>query len=212
MMSDTIVSTSDNGPCFFTSKVHWLPHLDGLICGTGSLDFILAWIDRVQHGMLALDLWHLDEYATDSLLDLADVMFPVFANGTTTTIYHLGYDMAARKFGGFAYRSTNNFKSEILLAGTRTKPGVDIFPEGEMIWPSYFIEIAKLQKADDDALPLAERVGIGGHLVSHSLTVDRTDERDHVCCNVTKVHEFDDYQSMYDACVIQLPGSLSASD
>lgn len=208
MMSDTIVSTSDNGPCFFTSKVHWLPHLDGLICGTGSLNFILAWIDRVQSGMLARDLWHLNDYVTEALLDLADLMPPIFVNETTTTIYHLGYDKAGRKFGGFAYRSTDNFISEILSAGTRTKPGITIFPEGETLWPDYFIEIAKLQKADDDALPLAERVGIGGHLVSHTLTVDRTNESDSVCCNITKVHEFDDYQSMYENCVTNLPESL----
>ena len=131
-------------------------------------------------------------------------MLPIISTGTTT-IYHLGYDMAERKFGGFAYRSTDNFRSEILLAGTRTKPGLENFPEGERIWPNYFIEIAKLQKAADDALPVSERVGIGGHLVSHSLTVDRTDERDHIWCNVTKVHVFDDYESMYDACVDQLP-------
>lgn len=204
VMSDTVVSTQEKGPSFFTSKVHWLPHLNGLVCGTGSLDFILAWINHVQSCMLARDIYHLDEYATESLLDLADIMVDQFLTGGTTTIYHFGYDTLARKFGGFAYRSKEGFRSEPIISGIGTKPGIELRDDDEKTWPDYFIEIAKLQKAADDALPLNDRVGIGGHLVSYILAVDRAATSDSIFCNTSRVHEFADFESIYDACSNQL--------
>ncbi|MEE9985194.1 hypothetical protein [Agrobacterium pusense] len=69
--------------------------------------------------------------------------------------------------GGFAYRSTNGFRSEELGLGSALKPGYDFGNYEIRVFPDDFIDVIERQKALDEALPLSHRVGVGGHVIAY---------------------------------------------
>src|SRR5262245_24084629 len=86
---DTLGLEVDGQPAIYTSKIFPLPHLRGVLCGTGSIQLIWDWYKQILMGMLALDLTHVDRYATPSLQSLAKLSE---ASQAPTTMYHFGYD------------------------------------------------------------------------------------------------------------------------
>lgn len=207
VVADTLVTNDRFEPSFFTSKVHVVPHLSALICGTGNLGFILDWSRQLLGGMLAVDVTHLDEFAQDSLRRLHADRPAAERNALTSTIYHLGFDEQADRFVGFAYRSTADFVSERLDYGVRTKPGYS----GELPmerFPDDFVEVCRAQRAEQDRLPPDERVFIGGHVVAYTMQVDRTEGRSpSVVTTVARAFEFEDIDRAYYECT----GSLAAN-
>jgi hypothetical protein len=201
VVADTLATTDRYEPGFFTSKVHPVPHLNGLICGTGSLGFILDWSRHVLGGMLALDIGHLDEFTPNSLRDLHAARPEAERLAMTSTIYHLGFDDSEDRFVGYAYRSTDNFDSERLEYGTRLKPGYS----GQRhltAFPDDFVEACREQRLEQDALPLQDRVFIGGHIVAYMLQVQRIEGRPpSVTTSITRPFEFEDFEAAYMSCV-----------
>jgi hypothetical protein len=88
--TDTLRSSGEGEPHGFVSKILPLPHLHGVVCGTGSLDLLVDWYAFVQRRVGALDMRDLDDLAARQLPALA-VKYP------RATIYHFGLDAMARR-------------------------------------------------------------------------------------------------------------------
>jgi hypothetical protein len=204
VVADTLVTNDRFEPGFFTSKVHPAPHLNGLICGTGSLGLILDWSRIVLGGMLAMDMAHLDEFTPDSLRSLHAARPEGGREASTSTIYHLGFDHREGRFVGYAYRSASNFKSERLEYGTRTKPGY-VGPLPLTGFPDDFVKVCRAQRVEQDALPPEERVFIGGHVIAYMLQVYRAEGSPAaVTTTITRPFEFEDFENTYFACTLGL--------
>ena len=204
VVADTLVTTEAFQPGFFTSKVHPVPHLNGLICGTGSLGFILDWTRDVLGGMLAIDIAHLDEFAPASLRAIQAARPEEERKALTSTIYHLGFDEREDRFVGFAYRSIANFESERLEYGTRIKPGYE--PRRELqIFPDDFVEMCRDQRSLQDQIPPQDRVFIGGHITAYMLQIQRIEGcSPSIVTTVTRPFEFEDFERAYVACLDNL--------
>ncbi|NML13255.1 hypothetical protein HHL08_24585 [Sphingobium sp. AR-3-1] len=200
VLADTLVTTDQFEPGFFTSKVHPVPHLNGLICGTGNLAFILDWSRHVLGRMLAVDMGHLNDFASDSLRTLYAARPAAERKAMTSTIYHLGFDDQENQFVGFAYRSTADFESERLEPGIRTKPPyIGALPLTG--FPNDFVEVCRAQRVEQDAIIPAERVFIGGHLTAYMMQVDRMENGAvAVVTTITRPFEFEDFETMYLVC------------
>jgi hypothetical protein len=206
-VADTLVTSDRFAPAFFTSKILPVPHLNGLICGTGSLEFILEWWRQVLGGMLATDLSHLDEFAPDSLRTIwADPAVPKLT--ATSTIYHLGFDDREDRFVGYAYRSTDDFRSEPLEYGTRMKPAFE--GAGQIAtFPDDFVEVCRQQRAYQDGIPPEDRVFVGGHVVAYMQQVQRREGvPPSVITTITRPFEFEDFGSAYLECTDGLAANM----
>ena len=190
-MDTMMLNAETRTPLKYVSKIFMLPHLNGVICGTGFVNFIFNWYLFVQSSIIAEDIEHLDLYASEALNRLAQD----FSFDFSVTIYHFGWSAEKKKFIGLAYRSKNNFVSEALQYGLGIKPKVSFDSFNEL--PRDFIEIIKNQKKQDEALPSEERIGIGGDI--HFLVM--TEEG----YTFSKCHRFDDYFESYNQMLNNLP-------
>jgi hypothetical protein len=189
---DTLAMTADTRqPYFYMSKAFPLPHLEMLMCGTGVGDLSKDWYFRLQK-FLAYDIVCLDQFVQSSLLELAS-KYNLNAD-LTATIYHFGYSLTERCYVGYAYRSTNQFRSERLPYGLATKPPIQDPKLGQ--FPDDFIELVKRQRFEDEQLPEAERIFIGGEIQTYILQ-NRS-------INIQTVYRFDDYQDTYQAMLSNL--------
>ena len=197
VITDTLVTNDRFEASFFTSKVHVVPHLNGLVCGTGNLGLILDWSRFLLGEMLAVDVTHLDEFAPDALRSIHTGRPTAERDTITSTIYHLGFDERADQFVGFAYRSTADFASEPLDYGVRTKPGyTGNLPMTQ--FPDDFVEVCRAQRVEQDLLAEEERVFIGGHLVAYMMQRESAVGRPPiVTTTVTRPFEFEDFNEAY---------------
>ncbi len=189
---DTLRSDPGRAIHGFSSKVFPLPHLHGVLCGTGSLDLVLEWFRFIQTRASATDMRDLDDVAPEQLALLA-------ANkaysGIESTLYHFGLDRIAGQLRGWAYRSTNSFQSESLVeSGLGLKPAPPAVESLQRLWfeiamegdaAHAFVEVMKLQKEYDRKRAPGERVGIGGEIHLLALTAESQ--------TLWTCHEFDDY-------------------
>jgi hypothetical protein len=183
---DTLVARGGR-PWRFTSKILIVPHLSGAVCGTGSLRFLLDWFVQLQVEVLAPDLVALDRHVPAALRRLGRDHH--LDDRNSTTIYQFGLDPQLGQFRGFAYRSRHGFRSEELPRGRLLKPPVDGPADGPL--PGAFIEVMERQKAEDRALPPAERAGVGGDVHFLIMTPGRYD--------LHRCHRFPDYPEDYAA-------------
>ncbi len=200
LVADTLVSSADSArePLFYTSKVFPVPHLDGVVCGTGLYGLILDWFLTVNTGIVARSMSRLDEQVPDLLRTLwkrqiGSPLWRMNQSAITATVYHFGYDDKEKRFRGWAYRSTNRFTSEELAYGCGIKPATQYqFPE-DFALPNEFITLTEQQRQEDLARPAAERVGIGGDLHFHYL---RCAEDGPVLYECRRCHRFPDYEEL----------------
>lgn len=200
VVMDTLV-TSDGKPAFFTSKATPVPHLNGLICGTGYQNFFHRWSLRVLGGIVAFDIPHLDLFATENLREVWAELSEEERQAGTSTIYHFGYDRGDDEFVGYAYRSTNDFEGEQLLQGIATKPPY----RGElpmMGFPDDFVEVCRAQRIEQDKTPLEERVYIGGQITAYTMQRNQQEGREgEIWFGIETAFEFDDFDAMYVDCL-----------
>lgn len=150
LLTDTILSDPDDlSPIAFSTKVHALPHLQAVICGTGHAQLIAEWVALVNLLLPVRDVVHLDQFAPARLRGLFARHASEDADGReiTTTLYHFGFDERASRFVGFAYLSADGFCSEPLPQGFGFKPAPEWEFDGRKITrlPEHFIGIAKKQ-------------------------------------------------------------------
>lgn len=203
LLTDTVLSDPDDlSPLTFTTKVHALPHLQAVICGTGHAQLIAEWVALVNLSLPARDVVHLDRFAPTKLRGL----FARHANEEaalreiTTTLYHFGFDERASLFVGFAYRSADDFRSEVLPQGFGFKPAPDWDFDSRKITslPEHFIAIARKQKAQDEATDPAKRVVVGGQLIFCAMQrIPGTRQSPAVQTSLAICHSFPDFEQKY---------------
>lgn len=184
---DTLMVLQDTKqPLNYTSKIYLLPHLDGVMCGTGLGPFVINWYLYIQSSIIAKDIVHLDTYASEALRKLADHF--ELTDECTATIYHFGWSEQHKRYVGFVYRSVRNFESETLPYGVGTKPPTEIDTFDKL--PEDFVKIIEKQKIADEAEPINKKIGIGGDV--HFLVMTPGN------FNLSKCHRFNDHEECYN--------------
>ncbi len=192
---DTLASSEQKEPLSYFTKIFQVPHLKGVICGTGCSQIILDWYNFIQTQVIAKDIFLLNNFATEKLLEIS-AKYPQMS----ATIYHFGYNEKEECFYGFAFRSTKKYEIEKLVYGIGIKPPdeLDLKYCQELIiekrLPQVFIEYITMQKAIDQNKPKDERLGIGGEVIYLVMN-----------CNVqylTVCYRFDDYNDLFQQMLI----------
>ncbi|PSJ36226.1 hypothetical protein [Allosphingosinicella deserti] len=205
VVADTLVGVSGNRPGFFTSKIHVMPHLNALVCGSGSLDLTLDWCRDLLGSLHAPHIGMLDEFVPPRLRYLYDHRPEDGRQAHASTIYHLGFDDAEDRFVGFAYRSRNRFVSERLQYGTLTQPG---YGGGHRlsVFPDDFVEVSRKQRIIQDEQSCDPRVFIGGHIIACRMQREHKDgEPPAITTTLTRAFQFEDYEQTFLDCA----GSLA---
>jgi|GEM_PF-941135 len=170
VMMDTLCTCGDSKKPFnYASKIYLLPHLKTIMCGTGQVDIIRYWYNFIQNNIMAKNFNYLIKKAPSVLLDI----WKNYKNkeDLSVTIYHFGYDKSNKKFVGYAFRSTNDFKAQKIENGFGFKPelpkkeelsDIDIGEQTNYI--DVLKEIFKRMKERDDKKEISEKVGIGGEI------------------------------------------------
>lgn len=203
LLTDTVLSDpEDLSPITFSTKVHALPHLQAVICGTGHAQLIAEWVALVNLSLPARDILDLDRFAPAKLgaLSARHGSEDADARQFTTTLYHFGFDERTSRFAGFAYRSADGFRSEPLPQGFGFKPAPAWDFDSRKITklPEHFIAITKKQKAQDEATEPDKRVGVGGQLVfCHMQRIPGTRNAPTVQTSFAICHSFPDFKQMY---------------
>lgn len=200
---DTLVVRPDNKrPIKFVTKIYPIPHLTSVMCGTGVMQFALHWSNTIQTKVVGTDITSLD--------DLAPAVLPQMAahygisKDQTSTIYHFGFAKNQGRFVGFAYRSTNGFKSEVLQDGIGFKPHSEELKQlATTVLDSNkitdMIALMTGQKAMDDGQSVTRRLGIGGEIQLLLL--------DEAAVTVRVIHRFPDYDTVL-AEILSTPQNL----
>jgi len=165
-MDTLAVSDQDGTPLLFTTKFYPIPHLCGVICGTGLGQFVIDWFVEVNTRMVVDDIPHLDYHAPGRLRELWLTRYKELSPISTVTVYHFGFDGNDTPCA-FAYRSEKDFNSEqLLIGGIATKPPTAVPCDFKL--PEDFKKMMLSQQAEESAKPRGDRVYIGGDvLVCH---------------------------------------------
>ena len=165
---DTLATNGLDGlPSHYASKLLPLPHLLGVICGTGSMQLALQWYLDVQSNVVARDFDFVNEIAPERLRSIAESLGD---QKTTSTIYHFGFSRSAGVFAGTVFRSTAAYMAEPLQYGAGLKPPYeDVINVAndrldELGLDHGLVDLLTRIKIVDDSLPTNERVGIGGEV------------------------------------------------
>ena len=173
----------------YCTKVFPLPHLNSVVCGTGNIELILAWLVTIETTMIAQDIGTLVRVAAEQLPKLA-----VNHKGETT-IYHFGFGPDGTLYA-FAHRSTDNFRPERLPKGFGIKPPSDelcaAFPNmvAESGLAAAFVELTHRQRELDRTGDPEKRVGVGGEV--HLFTMAKNNQSLWTC------HRFEDFDTEYE--------------
>ena len=156
---------------------------------TGNITAIIKWVLFVREKAYANGIYHLDLIAQQSLQQV--MAGQIITKDISVTIYQFGLSKINNYFHGYAYRSSNEFRSENIAYGLGIKPS-DAFDDDEkkhMVFSSFdnsspeametsFVNLMCTQKEYDDNLPIRERLGIGGKiqllLMTHEITLSKT--------------------------------------
>jgi len=185
--TDTLAVRPDGSPFMFCSKATYVPHLRTIVAGTGAGGFAGDWAMQVNNRMVVNGIEHLNFHTPQALaVRWGDYRKTHNApDDFTTTVYHFGFSEDDGKIAVFAYRSTNNFTSERLpTGGFGVKPPSEV-PEGGAL-TDVFEKIIRAQREEQDALPAAERIYIGGEVQFAHLTA-----QEH---KVWTLFNFDDFE------------------
>ncbi|HMG87052.1 MAG TPA: hypothetical protein VK574_15070 [Terracidiphilus sp.] len=189
--TDTLATSHEGKPVYFTSKVLILPHLNMLLAGTGRAGFLDRWIVAIN-GSPMRDVDAVDREATNYLAaawSLYQQQITEPSNLSTVTIYHFGFSETAGVIHAYAYRSENGFQSERLEYRTGVKPKCTV-PENYR-FPDDIKGMMEEQRTIQALLPKNEQVFIGGEIQIHHLNQHGF--------NVYKLAEFDDYKEQKQA-------------
>jgi hypothetical protein len=184
--TDTLAVHPNGEPMMFVSKATHIPHLNLIIAGTGQGGFANEFAFIVNSRMMLSGIENLDFHATKGLQKLWAEYKSKYdlTDYSTTTVYAFGFSEEDNQVVSYAYRSTNNFKSEKIPYGTATKPGCSI-PDGEFNLDEIVPKLMHLQRDNQLTLSPDERVYIGGEI--NCLYLNRNN------CTTYKLYTFPDY-------------------
>jgi len=171
--TDTLAVSTDGKPVRFTTKAFIVPHLRLLMAGLGLAGFLGRWFVQMNDFMLVKGIEHLDDHTPAILAanwERVKQEFPAADAGRTTTVYHFGFSESTGKIRSFAYRSTNNFRSEEIRYALGCKPECTVLDNED--YPRAFRRMMDEQRAIQASRPKEERLYIGGEIIVHHLTKD----------------------------------------
>lgn len=162
--TDTLAVDGEGNPVLLSNKATYLPTIKTVICGTGTGGFHSRWAEFVNSRMILLDVDNLDYHAPSLLRSMWQEYKVEYSagDGHTVTIYHVGLSQASGGIKRFAYRSTNDFKSEEIQHGWFYKPECNL-PEGSDVL-DIIKEMMFEQRVIQDKKAKEERVYIGGQI------------------------------------------------
>lgn len=193
--TDTLAVNNNGQPIAFVSKSGYIPHLKTIVTGTGAGGFANKWLLEASTRMVVRGIQNLNYHTPKALNRLWLEYKKEFSppDEFTTTVYQFGICEETGKVVSYAYRSTNNFKSESLVYGTAVKPDCTIL-EGNLI--EIIPVMMNEQRHLESQKPDHERIQIGGEIILYHLTNNG--------CNCFKIGEFDDYRSQQDYLLLNL--------
>jgi hypothetical protein len=184
----------------FSAKALSVPHLQGIICATGSANFFHQWATIVIGDMIVNDIFSLDSFAAEFLPKVWEDASDDERDCETSSIYHFGYDRRGDRFGGFAYHSWNGFKSEPIRHGVKLIPPISA--ELPMIdLPDDLAEACLIQRAEEDAVRYAKCATIGGQVIAYTMQRDARQPTS-AYTTVRVAHEFDDRDDMFSEAML----------
>lgn len=168
--TDTLATTFNGEPLLFTTKAFVLPHLSMVICGTGIGGFLGRWFNMINDGMVIKGIDDLNHHTPQILKTLWGNFnnYEISSLEFTTTVYHFGISENDEVMHAYAYRSANDFTSEIIGCGIGVKPECEI-PE-KLEFPVEIISIMDNQRYCQTLKSKNERVYIGGERIIHQIT------------------------------------------
>lgn len=193
---DTQVTEQGTGrPIKTVTKFLPLPHMNCIVCGTGSLELILKWFSFIENRIISNGIYQLDKITNNYLNDIiGDVDYGC-------TIYQFGLHEIDKTFHGYVYRKDNNYISESLEYGLICKPKDAFIEENGVLNLNKFFDVPNQsydellfkimleQKEYDDSLPYDKQVGIGGIMQIVYLTSEQY--------IIKNYKYFDDYEEKY---------------
>lgn len=183
--TDTLATSHEGKPVYFTSKALILPHLKMIIAGTGRAGFLDWWFVGIN-GSPIRDIDALDRETTNNLATMwskYDHQVAAPHKITTTTVYHFGFSDTTNVIRAYAYRSENGFQSELLRYGTAVKPECAV-PQNYR-FPNDITAMMDEQRTIQSEKTDGQRIYIGGEIQIHHLTRDGF--------NIYRLAEFEDY-------------------
>ncbi|HDF2344055.1 TPA: hypothetical protein PC505_004076 [Morganella morganii] len=185
--TDTLAVTPDGKPYFFTNKATYVPTLNMVVSGLGLGTISAEWQDKVSHGLIYMDMDHLNSHASKYLLEMYKEHQKRygFGNDESATIYHIGYSAKEGGYAAYAFRSTNNFQCERVPHGTAAKPDCDIL-EGNLF--DLIPTMMQQQRSIQESIPQDQRIYIGGEVYAIHLTSGKA--------VYYRLAEFEDYRQI----------------
>lgn len=186
VVTDTLAANADGSPHLFTSKAHYLPHLQTIVAGTGIGGFSVEWFLHANSRMVLRGIENLD-FHTPAALNNQWKRYKADYSGVehmTTTVYHFGISEDTGNVVAFAYRSEREFVSERLQYGIGVKPECAV-PEGNLF--EHLPSMMNEQRAIQATKPLNERIFIGGEAIAMHLTKEG--------CKISKIFDFSDREN-----------------
>lgn len=171
VITDTLATDPTGEPHLLVSKAGIVPHLGVVIAGTGVAQLADRWRIIVFGELLCRDIEMLDLHAPAGLRRIWGALRREFpeVEGVSATVYHFGFSAEIDQYVGYAYRSTSNFESEMLPQAYGIKPEPVEPLDGAPSTLEGWIELAERLRAEQEALPLRDRIQIGGELILTSL-------------------------------------------
>jgi len=192
IVTDTLATTIAGEPLIFQSKAWPLPQLNMGLAVTGLGNLGAIWNDCLHSSLVARDITMVNNFAPEQLQRLwseyqaenqSEQEIP------TGTIYHFGFPEGSDRLVRYVYRSTQNFESELW-----DEPGFGIKPVPESTFDppeniDDWIELAERVRAEQDSVPISERINIGGELFLLMIQNGQT--------HTVRVHRFGDYEQTW---------------
>lgn len=163
ILMDTIALNEDREPFLYTTKIYPLPHLNMVMCGTGSANFILDWFVKINSCMLVRDINHLNEFTQQQLIQISEKH--LLGSDFTATIYYFGYSASENRYKCYVYRSTTGFTPEVQFEGHAIKPAISNFESYVNEGDIKTVELIYQQYNDDKHAPKDKKIGIGGEII-----------------------------------------------
>ncbi len=188
------MSNDKHQPHKYLTKILLLPHVRGVICGTGSADLLLKWYLAIQCEILVPDLAWLAAHTPRRLAELAEQI--ALPGEMETTIYHFGWDHRANRMVGQSFAASEGFQlRDAHRESLVIKPGYALAVQGagELVFQdgvAGFAEIMRRQREAEERLSTEERTGIGGEVHFIEIAPNQIGQ--------LLAYRFSDYQELYD--------------
>jgi hypothetical protein len=190
VVNDTLATTPETDALMLVSKCFVVPHLNMVIASTGAAEIGQRWAHMAQTRMLCRGIDMCDCHAPDMLRRIrGEVESESGPMPGTATVYHFGLSEERDHYVGYAYRSEKDFRSEELGEGFGVKPVPAVIPDDVPASLEEWLDLAVALRAEQDALPVKDRVCIGGELFLTRLADGGI--------GVTKIFRFPDFEQQW---------------